>query len=127
MTDSQRPFRPPRRLADKLGSVVLGFEALIVFLGGLVIYGLKALPGGIPDWWGIVAGVVVAVAMVATARFVQKPAGAFVGWMLQLIVLASALLVPAMALVVLIFGGMWVYARVQGPRIEARMAASEGE
>ena len=75
----------------------------------------------------LVAGVVVAVAMVATARFVQKPAGAFVGWMLQLIVLASALLVPAMALVVLIFGGMWVYARVQGPRIEARMAASEGE
>src|SRR5690606_2929201 len=46
--------RAPRTLTQKLGSIVLGFESIVVFLAGLTVYGLKALPEGIPPWWGIV-------------------------------------------------------------------------
>ena len=125
----QRRPRAKRSLAAQLASVVLGFEAIIVFLGGLVIFGLKVLPAGIPDWFGIVAGAVVAVVMIATTGFVDKPGGIATGWVLQVIVALSAILVPAMLLIALIFGGMWAYATIQGPRIEARTraAAPEGE
>ena len=94
-----------------------------------MIFGLKVLPAGIPDWFGIVAGAVVAVVMIATTGFVDKPRGIATGWVLQVIVALSAILVPAMLLIALIFGGMWAYATIQGPRIEARTraAAPEGE
>ena len=46
--------RAQRTLVQKLGSIVLGFEAVGALLAGLVIFGLDALPAGIPSWWGIV-------------------------------------------------------------------------
>ena len=48
--------RRQRGARESLASIVLGFESIIVFLGGLVLYGLKALPAGIEPWWGIVIG-----------------------------------------------------------------------
>lgn len=124
--------RPPRRAsaAASLGAVVLVCESIVVFLGGLVIYGLKALPAGIPDWWGIVGGAVVAILMVLTAGVLRRRWGMVTGWVLQVIVLASALLVPAMLFVALIFGGLWGYATIKGAgldRTNAARAAENGE
>lgn len=119
--------RAPRSLAAKLGSVVLGFEAIIVFLGGLAVYGLGALPEGVPDWWGIVGGSVLALAMIATAGIVHTRAGVITGWVLQGLTAASALLVPAMLIVALLFGGMWAFSMLQGPKLELRAPAPEGE
>ncbi|HAQ60238.1 MAG TPA: DUF4233 domain-containing protein [Microbacterium sp.] len=121
--------RQKRSLTAQLASVVLGFESIVVFLGGLAVYGLKVLPDSLPDWVGVVAGSAVAVVMIVTAGFVNKPAGIATGWVLQVIVALSAFLVPAMLVIALIFGGMWAYAAIQGPRIEARTraAAPEGE
>lgn len=116
--------RRPRGLREKLGSVVLGFEAIVVGLGGLTIFGLKALPDAIPDWWGIVGGAVVAVAMLVTAGLLARPGGIVLGWVLQAIVLASAVLVPTMLIIALIFGGMWTYAMVVGGRAD-RTAAQD--
>ncbi|PZU36069.1 MAG: DUF4233 domain-containing protein, partial [Microbacterium sp.] len=42
MSARPRRARPPRSLVAKLASVVLAFEAIIVFLGGLAVYGLRA-------------------------------------------------------------------------------------
>ncbi|MGN6760979.1 MAG: DUF4233 domain-containing protein, partial [Leifsonia sp.] len=45
-----RPPRPPRRqrsLRELLGSIVLGFELLVVFLGALVLFGLHSLPAAV--------------------------------------------------------------------------------
>ncbi|PZU36334.1 MAG: DUF4233 domain-containing protein, partial [Microbacterium sp.] len=80
-------------------------------------------------WWGIVGGTLVAVLMLATSGFVHTRAGIVTGWVLQAIVALSAFLVPAMLLIALIFGGMWAFATIQGPRIEARArrAQPEGE
>ncbi len=112
--------RAPRTLTQKLGSVVLGFEAVVVFLAGLTVYGLKALPEAIPPWWGIVGGSVLAIAMIALAGAIARPGAIVVGWALQVLVLAAAFLVPTIALVALIFGGMWAYATIVGARVDRK-------
>lgn len=119
-TPRPRRYRP---LPEKLGQVVLVFEAIVVFLGGLSIHGLRALPDGVPSWWGIVAGSIVALAMFVTSGLLRWRWGFGVGWALQAVVALGALIVPAILLIALIFGGMWAYATIGGERIERRVAA----
>ncbi|MCS3843866.1 DUF4233 domain-containing protein [Microbacterium sp. AK031] len=115
-----RPARAPRTLVQKLAPIVLGFEAIVVLLVGLTIFGLNSLPWGLPQWWAIVGGVIVAVAMVAVAGMITRPWAISAGWVLQVIVALSAFFVPAVLLVVLVFGGMWAYATIMGARLDAR-------
>lgn len=125
MTDAKPPRpRRQRSLVENLGAIVLGFESVVVFLGGLVAFGLNALPAGIPSWWGIVAGSVLAVVMVLTAGVLRHRWGIALGWALQALVALSALVVPAMLLIALIFGGLWAYATIGGARVQARVAAA---
>ncbi|BAJ76311.1 allophanate hydrolase subunit 2 [Microbacterium testaceum StLB037] len=119
--------RRQRGALESLGAVVLGFESIIVFLGGLVVYGLKVLPFGIEPWWGIVGGVVMALAMVAVAGMLQRRGAVWAGWGLQVLLLLGGFLVPALSVVALIFGGMWAYATIKGAALDrqnARRAAS---
>lgn len=116
-----RPRRQ-RGAQESLGAVVLGFESIVVFLGGLVVYGLKALPFGIEPWWGIVGGAVVAVAMVAVSGMLRHRWAIVAGWGLQVLLLLGGLLVPALAVVAVIFGGMWAYATIKGAALDRRNA-----
>lgn len=124
VTGSTTPAAPRRRrgAAESLASIVLAFESVIAFLGGLVVYGLNALPAGIPSWWGVVAGSVVAVLMIVTGRLVRYRWGIAVGWGLQGVVALGAILVPAFALVALIFGTMYGYATIKGAALDRRNA-----
>lgn len=119
-----RPARAPRTLVQKLAPVVLGFEAIIVLLAGLTIFGLNALPEPIPQWWAIVGGGVVALAMIAVAGMITKPWAITVGWVLQVIVALSAFFEPTILFVALVFGGMWAYATIGGARVDARRSTS---
>ena len=121
-TVTDPPARRPRGAAESLASIVLAFESIIAFLGGLVIYGLKALPEPIAPWWGIVAGSVVAVLMIVTGRFVRYRWGIALGWVLQVIVALGAIFVPALGIVALIFGGMYAYATIKGAQLDRRNA-----
>ncbi|NYD55603.1 DUF4233 domain-containing protein [Microbacterium pseudoresistens] len=127
MSPRERRTRRPRGLREKLGSIVLGFEAIVVGLGGLTVFGLRALPEQIPAWWAIVGGGVVAVAMLVTAGLLAKRSGIVLGWILQGVVVASAFLVPAMLVIALIFGGMWTYAMVAGGRVDRAAAANSDD
>lgn len=120
---SPRRARAPRTLVQKLAPIVLGFEAIVVLLAGLTIFGLKSLPDGIPHWWAVVGGVIVAVVMIAVAGMITRPWAITVGWVLQAIVALSAIFVPAILLVALVFGGMWAYATIMGARLDARRPA----
>lgn len=115
--------RPPRTLVQKLAPMVLGFEAIVVLLVGFTIFGLKALPEGIEQWWAIVGGVVVALAMLAVAGMIAKPWAITVGWVLQIVVALSAFFELTILVVVLVFGGMWAYATIVGARLDARLPA----
>ncbi|MET0813251.1 MAG: DUF4233 domain-containing protein [Microbacterium sp.] len=119
------PSPKPRRArgaAESLASIVLAFESIVVFLGGLVLYGLKALPAGIEPWWGIVAGTVLAILMIMTGRLVRYPWGIAIGWALQVVVALGAFFEPALLIVALIFGGMYGYATIKGAALDKRNA-----
>lgn len=121
-----RPRRA-RGAAESLGSIVLAFESIVVFLGGLAVFGLKALPEAIPPWWGIVAGTVLAVVMVITTRMLRSRAGIALGWALQVIVALGGFLLPALLFIALVFGGMWAYATIKGASLDARNAQLAAE
>lgn len=127
--EPRRAARPRRArgAAESLGSIVLAFESVIVFLGGLVIFGLGALPTGIPSWWGIVAGTVLAVVMILTAGILRHRWAIVLGWLLQAFVALGGFLVPSLFLVALIFGGMWAYATIKGASLDARNARLAAE
>jgi len=114
--------RRARGAAESLATIVLGFESIVVFLGGLVIYGLRVLPEPIEPWWGIVAGSVVAVLMILTTRVTRYTWGIGIGWALQVVVGLGAFLVPALGLVALIFGTMYGYATIKGGALDRRNA-----
>ena len=126
--DAPRPRRA-RGARESLAQIVLVFESIVVFLAGLVVYGLRTLPAGIDQWWGIVGGAVVAFIMIVTSGFVRHDAAIVVGWILQAVLAASALLVPANLIVALIFGGFWAYATIKGASLDRRNArlAAEAE
>lgn len=126
--DATRPSTPPRArrprgAAESLAAVVLGFESIIVFLGGLVVYGLGALPEQIPDWWGVVAGSVLAALMIATVGVLRHPWGVGLGWLWQVLVALGGILVPALVVVAVIFGAMYAYATIKGGALDRRNAA----
>lgn len=123
-----RPTRAPRvrrqrGARESLASIVLGFESIIVFLAGLVLYGLKALPGGIEPWWGIVIGVVLALLLIATSGVARYDWGIALGWFWQLLIVLGGFLEPALAVVGLVFGAMYAYATIKGGSLDRRNAA----
>ncbi|MRH29911.1 DUF4233 domain-containing protein [Microbacterium sp. SYP-A9085] len=128
VTGTARPRRR-RGAAESLGQIVLVFESIIVFLAGLVVFGLKALPAGIPDWWGIVGGAVAAVLMLLVGGLLRHRWALVLGWVLQVVVALAAFLVPAIVVVAVVFGGMWAYATIKGASLDRRNArlASEAD
>ena len=71
----------------------------------------------------IVAGFVIAILLLLTPGLLKKRTGWILGSILQLLMIGYAVVVPAMAIVGLIFGGLWVAAIVVGRKGEAARAA----
>lgn len=88
-----------RRLA---GSVLI-FEAIVIILAIPVAINVA----GVDPAPAIAAGLGLALAAVLVAARVDRPAGVAAGWALQALVLASALVVPIMALLGAIFAALW--------------------
>lgn len=120
MTQEQPKPARYRPLQEKLGQIVLVSEALVAFLGGLVLYGLDAT-GPLPAWWGVVAGGVMAVLFFLASGLLRWPWGYAVGWALQVIVLLGGFLETGLFIAALVFGGLWAYAVVWGSRTERRV------
>jgi len=114
--------RRRRGAEESLGQIVLVFESVIVFLAGLVAFGLRALPDGVPQWWGIVGGAVLAVLMLATCGVLRHRWGIILGWALQVVLALSAFLVLANLIVAVVFGAMWGYATIKGASLDRRNA-----
>lgn len=124
-TVSPREPRVRRRrgAAESLGAIVLGFESIVVFLGGLVLFGLRALPEGIEPWWGIVCGAVLAVLMVLLSGMLRHRWAIAAGWALQFVLALGGFFEPALVVVAVIFGAMWGYATIKGAALDRRNAA----
>ena len=120
----------PRSLRQSLGMIVLALEIIVVFLAALVIWGLSRgadgadEAGAIPSWFALAAGGIIIVGLIATIGLLRFRWAYVLGWVLQVLILASGFLNPAMFVVGVLFGGMWWYCMVAGSRIDRQRAAA---
>jgi hypothetical protein len=108
--------RSYRRLFAML--VLLG-EALVVGFATLVAKDLSGVPRGT----ALLAGGLLALLCVLTAGLLRLRVGYSVGWAVQVLLLASAMWVPVMLFLGLLFGALWVTALVQGGRADELTAS----
>lgn len=106
--------RSQRSVKRSLASIVLGFETIVVFLAALVFNGLGALP----PLLALGGGAVVVAVFAATIALLRFPVAYVVGWILQVILIASGFINPVMFVIGGVFAGMWVYSMVTGTRID---------
>lgn len=106
-------------------ATVLGGQAIAVFFGALVARGLASARGesGAGTWLLIGSGL--AVLCMVGAGLMRRPWGVTLGWVVQVVTLASAVVVPAMLVVGLIFLGLWLLCLVQGKRIDELQSERE--
>lgn len=108
-------MRSPKRT---FAATVLSFEAVVVFFAGLVAMQLtdssRAVALGVPA--------ALAVACILVAGLLRRPWGYAAGWLLQIAIIATGVLVPAMYAVGAIFAALWLIGIRLGIRIEHERA-----
>jgi len=112
--------RRQRSLTETLLSIVLTLEAFVVFFLTLTVFGLGALEPAI----AFSAGGVLLILFLVGSRVVRYTWGIWLGWVLQVVLLASGLILPINYFVAALFLGVWIYCVVVGGRIDRRNAAS---
>jgi hypothetical protein len=117
------PEAAPRRTrtaTESLLAVALGLEAAVMFFVTLTVYGLRVLEP-LPAFIG---GGVFIVLLVVAARLTRSRAGVMFGWVLQLALIATGILLPVLYVVGLGFTGIWIFCLVKGRQLDrARDAA----
>lgn len=110
----------PGKMTRRLCATTLGGLGMATFLGGLVARQLAVAdgdPGGRATTY-LVVGCVLAVLCVAAAGLLRRPYGVTLGWGLLAATLVSAVMLPAMAAIALLFGVLWVLSLTQGHRLD---------
>ena len=111
--DAARAPRP-RSVKRSLASIVLGFETIVVALAALVVFGLGTLPPAV----ALGGGAALCLAMVALIGLLRFSWAYPVGWALQVLIVLTGFLNPAMFFVGAMFAAMWAYCMISGTRID---------
>lgn len=101
-------------------SAVLTFELMVVLFAALVAYGLREPGTSAGQIWAVAGGV--ALLCLVAAATVRRPAGIWIGWVVQVLLIASGLVVPMMFVVGLVFAVLWAVALHLGGRIDRERA-----
>jgi len=123
-------FAVPGKFARRLSAVALLGQALTVFFGAIAARQF-AVAGGDSDGRAtayLVGGCVLAVLCVLVSGMLRRTGGVLLGWIVQVLTFATAVVLPPMAIVGLIFGGLWWLCLVQGNQMDtmsAQWAADE--
>jgi hypothetical protein len=126
--NTARASRPRRQrsLTESLLSIVLGLEAVLVFFIALTVYGLHALP----PLEAFVGGAILVLILALATRIVRYSWGVWVGWVLQAVLLATGILLPALYIAAALFIAMWIFCFVRARTIDranaARLTPNEG-
>jgi hypothetical protein len=111
-----------------LGSMFLAFEAIIIFFGTLVAFGLKFADAG--TVWTI--GLALSLVAIALPGVLSRPGGYVAGWILQFALLVisiwSSTVNPVGVFYIflaIILVSMWIWAMVAGGTVDAARVAWE--
>ncbi len=103
-----------------LCSAVLTFEVFVVLFAALVAFGLREPGTSVGPIWGVAGGL--ALLCVVAAGLVRRPSGIWLGSAVQLLLIASGVVVPTMFVMGTVFAAIWVVALVLGRRIDEERA-----
>jgi hypothetical protein len=102
---------------------VLILEAAMLFFATLTVFGLKALEP-VPAFVG---GGLLILATAVTSGLVRWRWGVWLGWVLQVVILATGFLIPMMFVVGGGFVVLWVWCFVRARDIDRQRAAFEAQ
>lgn len=120
-------YGPLGKFSWRMLATVLAGESIIVFFGALVARAMASAEGEARSGTLLAVGSALAVLCLLAAGLMRRPWGVTLGWVIQGLTLLSALVVPAMLLVGLLFLGLWVLCMVQGSRVDALQAQREAQ
>lgn len=106
-------------------ATVLAGQALAIFFGALVARALASADGraGAPTLLWLGSGL--AVLSILAAGLMRRPYGVTLGWLVQVATWVSAVVLPMMVGVGLIFTALWFVCLVQGHRIDSQTARAD--
>lgn len=130
LTKAQREWRPgmpKKRRSTKVmfASTVLLLEAFVVLFGTLTVFGLRR--DDFPPVLIFSVGIGLALVYAFTCAVLTKPWGVALGWILQIVLILTGFLEPAMFLVGGLFAVAWWYGIRTGIRIDRESAQRERE
>ena len=103
-------------------------QAIILSFFALVARGLAIAEGRPDDGQRLLwVGLGLAVLAVVASGLQRRPFGITLGWLVQALTWASALLVPAMVGVAVVFTLLWVLLLLQGGKLDRTIAQHEAE
>lgn len=119
----------PGKMTRRLAAVTLAGLGMTVFFGALVARQFAVAAGDLDGraTTYLLGGTVLGLVCVLTAGLLRRPWGVTLGWVLLVLTAASAVVLPAMAIVALIFGGLWVLSLTQGYKMDRLTLQWEAE
>ena len=113
-----RRARRPRTVTAQLASMLLATELVVVLLAALALLGLGDLPPAVALGGGAAVVVLIAVA----AALASKPIGIALGWLVQVVLLATFAVSIPVGIVGVLFTAIWAYSMIVARRIDRREA-----
>jgi len=95
------------KMQRRLCSVVLFFEGFVVFFAALVASRSSSM---VSEGQALALGGALAVACILATGSLRSPYGIPIGWLVQVLVLATGVVVHAMIVMGLLFGALWIAA-----------------
>jgi hypothetical protein len=102
-------------------AAILGLEAVVLFLTGVVSIGMTDLGAG--RALGLGAGL--AVLCLVAAGLLRRRVGYPLGWLVQVVALALGFVIPTMFFLGAVFAALWAAAYFLGRRIDEEKAERE--
>lgn len=112
-----------RSIKRTLGSILMAFEAFVVFFATLVAFGLKAADGRVV--WAV--GLSLAFLLILTPGVLGRRGSYVFGWILQAAIIALGFWVVAMFYIGVLCACMWAWAMIAGGTIDRAKAAYEAQ
>lgn len=111
--------RRVRSVTESLLSIVLGLEAALVFFVALTLFGLDVVSPLV----ALGGGALFIAVLLLTAAYLRYRWAEWLGWGLQVSLIALGLLLPALYISGAIFVAIWIYCFVTGRKLDRRNAA----
>lgn len=106
-------------MTKRLGSVVLGSQALVLVFAAVGGRAVAASTGAGDGTVALVAGLALTVFAIVAAAAMRSRLGVWLGWAVQLGTFAYALVTPAMLAVGVLFTALWLIAIRKGRQMDA--------